>query len=118
MTTCLSKPWIAREFARVWVNADAYGRLPHPFRVVFGESGDEVQISDTRRPQSAPATLYLFDCQWTPESDIEALRERVIKPLVRHALKDRGEWQSAFRKTLLNAWRADPWPQRDVLGAA
>lgn len=118
MNTHITPLWIARDFAREWVNADPYGRLPHPFRVVFGESGHECQIKDARRPASAPATLYLFDCQWTPESDIDALRERVIRPLVRHSLKDRGEWRSAFRTMLIRAWAADPWPHRDVLGAA
>lgn len=118
MNTLITHSLIAKEAARIWINADPYGRCPIPLRVVFGESGNETQIQVKSAPPSNPHTLYIFDCQWTPDSDPEDIRERLLKPLIRQALIDRGEWQSAFRTMLKNAWRCDPWPQREVLGAS
>ena len=107
-STVMGTTWIARECMRFYKNMDALGRVPEHLTVVFGESGSEVTVRLPKAAYVDPLVLYIFDCQWSPEMDIYEMRERVLKPLVRDALKQRGAWSSAFRKYLKESWRTPP----------
>lgn len=107
-TTWIEPIWIARECLRVYQQMDALSRTPSELTVVFGESGHEYRVRKSGGPHTEPLLLYIFDCQWTPEMDPHTLLDRVIRPMVRNALKQRGEYSSAFRKYLKASWRVRP----------
>ena len=107
MTTQITPIWVAYECLRLYKNMDALGRCPDPLTLILGSRYKET-VRSMQGPHAPALVLSLLDTQWSPSDHPDDLRERVLRPLVRDAMIQRGVWSSAFRKHLKDSWRIHP----------
>jgi len=96
----------AKEGARLYMNFDAYGRMPQPF-TVFSDGGDHADARSKAFLPAPPFTIYISSDDLNAYETVDEFRQR-LEALVMDGMKARGLWRSQFRNQLLALWRILP----------